>query len=88
MIAKFFMIALASGILITYLTGMLPIEGSSNYGIPMVWVTVLWDSLSHPRIDSINWVNLISDIVAWTVLSFVILVLLGEVIQRASGSGR
>jgi hypothetical protein len=76
-LSKSVSIASVLGVLISYVTSLFPIIDYSNYGFPRTWVIVVWNA-SSPRIVSISWIDLISDIVAWATLSLLVMILLGR----------
>ena len=74
---KLIISSLIIGIVITLITGLFThpdIVGANWWGYPLTWLTqaVLSPEYSPPL--NINWLNLIIDIVVWTIIAFVILV--------------
>jgi hypothetical protein len=67
-------VALVIGIIISGLTGLINttpvIIGATWYGWPVAW---MYNYVTYPPSTAFNYVNLVVDIVIWTVVAFVIL---------------
>ncbi|MBC7264449.1 MAG: hypothetical protein H5T64_08855 [Chloroflexi bacterium] len=71
-------IALGISAVITLFTGLFDVRhllGATNRGLPFTWLT----RVVYPGADwTVNWVNLVLNIVIWFVLAFVV----GQVLTR------
>jgi len=68
-------LALAGGVVLTLLTGLVPLRtllGATHYGVPLPWLVrrVLAPEYFPWRV---RWVGLLVDLVVWTAVAFVAL---------------
>lgn len=79
--------SLAGGMLITLITGLYPLRtllGGTHYGFPMAWLVRrgVGPEFFPWRV---TWLGLLVDLVVWTVVVIVILVLYDQYRSRSTG---
>ncbi|MFC5368866.1 hypothetical protein [Salinirubrum litoreum] len=82
-------VALGGGIVLTLLSGLVPVRtlaGGVHYGLPMAWLVrrILAPEFFPWRV---NWLGLVVDIVVWTVILALLLVVSERLRNRQARSG-
>lgn len=80
-------VSIAGGVLLTLLTGLFPLRtlmGATHYGFPMAWLIrrVLAPEYFPWRVA---WLGLVVDLLVWTALVLVVLILYDRFNHRSAG---
>jgi hypothetical protein len=75
-------LAIVAGVVITLITGLLSstpsgLVGAVWYGYPLNWINrlVIAPTAGNPWV--VQWVNLVVDIVVWSIVALIVLMLIG-----------
>ena len=84
--SELFTVAVDAGVLMTFITGLVPVTpsglvGARWFGFPMAW---LYRLIIAPQYFpfTLNWAGLITDFIVWFIVALIVLFLIGMVRKR------